>query len=67
MDETVKLIRDMIENGGWLAYNGYILFKSSVDDKGFAVGLMDGKHFEADRYFGFDIVSAIQYLYEERK
>jgi hypothetical protein len=66
MDDIVKIIRDMIEDDGALTYRGYMLFKSAVDDKGFCVGQVpeNFEHFEPTRYFGFDIVSAIQYLYE---
>jgi hypothetical protein len=66
MDETLKLIRDMIENDGSIVYGGYCLFKSAHEDKGFCIGKIENPaaHFTPLRYFGFNIVEAVQYLYE---
>ncbi len=68
MDDTLKLIRDMIEDDGFIVYKGKMLFKSENEDNGFVVGSMpNAKLFTPDRRFGFDIVSAVQYLYDGGK
>jgi hypothetical protein len=66
-DNPMKLLEKMIELDGFITYNGYILFKSEVEDNGFVVGKMTGEHFKHDRRFGHNLKDAIIYLSEREK